>query len=135
MSPADNGSDDYPAPVSLEVPLQIDLASLCSIARQTRQQMNSDMVARVFECDVRQPLMDGPNNLVYTLVFSDGVKWIARFPKAPVWNSFQQHRMELDLFTLDFLEEKYIHSYPPCSCLLLLSEQPFVQAIHSDVFS
>jgi len=93
MPSADNGSDsDSPASVSrcrlTWHPSARLLVRLASKRTQIRLPMYSNATS---------------NNLPSIGPGQNGVKWIVRLPKAPVWNSFQQCRMTLDLFTLDFL--------------------------------
>lgn len=83
-----DSEDELPFQAFTDVLAELDLARLAEMALQVRlissaspsTATNRDNTGQELSCVVEDEPMCGSYNLVYSLVFSDGVKWVARIP-------------------------------------------------------
>ncbi|KAI0048702.1 kinase-like protein [Auriscalpium vulgare] len=63
---------------------------------------NGAAVHADLSCTVATPPASGSSNIVYTLEFSDGAKWVLRIPFEE-WSDAQAHRMRLDIVAQQYI--------------------------------
>jgi aminoglycoside phosphotransferase (APT) family kinase protein len=98
-------SSDLPSFVS-----KLDLQILASLATQIRAR-SSNFSSSVL-CTVDPQPKSGSYNVVFTIRFEDGLKWIARLPKAEC-NPTLTRRLELDVIGMRFIQDRTTIPLPP----------------------
>ena len=91
----------------------INFATLTSVAIRVRLQRLSGTdenlsPARQISCEIDHSPISGASNLVYVITFSDGIRWIARFPGngASGFTELNGQQMESDIRTMQLIHSK-----------------------------
>ncbi|KAJ7668742.1 kinase-like domain-containing protein [Mycena polygramma] len=85
-------------PSASSVPSFVNTISLETVASLAKQTRGGDIT-----CVVDPVYKIGAFNVVYFLEFTDGVRWVARLPIAPLCSAALSKRMSVDRISLDFI--------------------------------
>ena len=119
MSPSDptntsdavsfHGSEEPEVDDFLPATNAINLEALALVSLEVRKKHaiggSSKVIDEALSCSVQTPPWQGSFNLVYAIIFSDGIKWVARIPgsAASTFGPLDARRMVSDIQTMSLI--------------------------------